>query len=168
MRCNTEESFWERVDRSAGPACWPWKGTPDVHGYGSFKIAGRQVRAHRFALELTVGPLGALDALHKCVGNRLCCNPAHLYPGNDKMNADDREAQGRTARGEKNGAHTKPERRAFGLRNARHTNPATTPRGDSHGSRTHPEKFFGPRTAAQLEQLARARQARLDKKAVEG
>lgn len=30
---------------------------------------------------------------------RLCCNPAHLKPGTDKENADDRAREGRTYRG---------------------------------------------------------------------
>jgi hypothetical protein len=86
-------------------------------GYGRVRWNRRATYAHRVALALHLGRPLRLDALHKCVGSPACCNPAHLYEGDDKQNVADREAAGRTARG---------------LRNARHTHPETTCRGEGH------------------------------------
>lgn len=41
-------------------------------------------------------------ALHEC-DNRPCCNPAHLFEGTRLENDMDRDAKGRTARGEGHG-----------------------------------------------------------------
>ena len=76
-----EERFWARVDRSGGPgACWPFSGDK-IRGYGRYTTSGhRTVVAHRYAFELTRGPIPAgLDLDHLC-RNKACCNPAHLEP----------------------------------------------------------------------------------------
>ena len=83
--------FWSHVDQ-AGPvpvhapelgSCWTWNGSRVIGGYGEVR---RQVhhrciraRAHRFAYELLVGPIGAFQLDHLC-RNRRCANPAHLEP----------------------------------------------------------------------------------------
>lgn len=105
-----EERFWAMVDKSAGPeGCWPWKGAPDEYGYGLFHVRnlGRTPvkgdpshieRAHRVALRLSgVAIPDGKKALHRC-DNPPCCNPAHLYAGTSKQNAEDRERRGRGKR----------------------------------------------------------------------
>jgi hypothetical protein len=73
------ERFWAHVDRSSGEdADWDWLGTIRRDGYGSFRLPTRQVVAHRFAYELTYGPIPhGLFVTHTC-SNRRCCNPKHL------------------------------------------------------------------------------------------
>lgn len=58
--------------------CWEWQGTIG-HGYGTIKLEGRTVLAHRLMYELHVGPIPPRPACidHLC-RNRRCCNPAHL------------------------------------------------------------------------------------------
>jgi hypothetical protein len=116
-RKTVEERFWEKVDKSAGPdGCWPWMAGTDRGGYGQFKVSGRMVGAHCVAYGLTKGPIAAgLDVLHDC-DNRPCCNPSHLWPGTHTDNMQDAASKGRTARGERNGTHTHPERVARGER----------------------------------------------------
>lgn len=95
--------FWPRVASAGVDDCWMWTGTEHHSGYGSVKIRGKQWSAHQVAYRLTHGtPVN--DVLHSC-GTRLCCNPNHLYDGDDKQNAADRARHGRTARhiGELNG-----------------------------------------------------------------
>lgn len=89
------ERFWLWVDKSAGPdACWPWMGGQHTDGYGHFRVGAKVVTVHRLAYELATGQeLGALHALHTC-DNRLCCNPAHIYPGSNADNAQDRAVAG--------------------------------------------------------------------------
>jgi hypothetical protein len=96
--------FWSRVDRRGPDECWLWRGCTNDKGYGHIRIGGRAGRAigtHQLAYLITHGTLPAM-VLHTC-DVRNCCNPAHLFAGNGKVNADDRERKGR-------GNHAKGER----------------------------------------------------------
>jgi hypothetical protein len=80
-RQSLEDRFWPKVDQSGGPdSCWPWLNRRK-DGYGMFsRDRVTQVRAHRVAYELVVGPIPAgLTLDHLCVV-RHCVNPAHLEP----------------------------------------------------------------------------------------
>ena len=92
------ERFWALVDKKQPEDCWNWRGGTSGNGYGRFR-KGRalegMIPAHVFAYELENGamPKGMLG-LHKC-DNRGCCNPAHIFPGTSKDNAQDCLAKGR-------------------------------------------------------------------------
>jgi hypothetical protein len=94
-------TFWHRVDSSAGPAgCWPWTGAKNDDGYGYASVDGRAVRAPRLAWQMTYGgpiPPG-LDVLHTC-DRPPCCNPAHLFLGDDRVNAAQMARRGRARNG---------------------------------------------------------------------
>ena len=105
--------FWARV--SVGPAdrCWVHRGKAGIKGYRSVTIGGRRQQAHRWAWELTHGPISpGLIIRHRCPGgdNPGCCNVAHLRLGTHADNAADRESDGR------NGMHLHPERARRGPR----------------------------------------------------
>jgi len=84
--------FHANVDRSAGPdGCWPWLRKPMSNGYGQLRGYAGPIGAHRFAWELTNGPIpNGLTIEHNChdrdltclgeqgCPHRLCCNPAHM------------------------------------------------------------------------------------------
>lgn len=105
--------FWARVDMSGGPdACWPWITANKVYRYGRAWFCGRLHGAHRLAWELERGAIpGGLFVLHAC-DRSLCCNPSHLFLGSQADNLRDMMAKGR----------------------------ARPPKGDRHGSRTHPDR----------------------------
>lgn len=78
--------FWSKVQKTAD--CWEWQAGKQGKGrYGSFKVAGRDVYAHRFAYELTYDcqiPAG-LQLDHLC-RNTSCVNPDHLEIVNNREN----------------------------------------------------------------------------------
>jgi hypothetical protein len=82
--------FLRHVDKTDPGGCWLWLGRGATNGrYGSLRVDGRAVRAHRRSYELFVGPIPeGLDVLHSC-DRGLCVNPAHLRPGTHRQNMDD-------------------------------------------------------------------------------
>lgn len=85
-----EDRLWSSVERGLEEACWPWTGRTQNNGYGLVSVDGKHFRAHRYAYELSNGPIptgytidhtchdpkqcdGGVDCPH-----RRCCNPAHL------------------------------------------------------------------------------------------
>lgn len=93
--------FWGKVHKT--PACWLWTAST-VRGYGQFTLprtCGVQphVSAHRYAWELTNGPItDNLSVLHRC-DTPLCCNPNHLFLGTQAENLEDARAKGRLVDG---------------------------------------------------------------------
>jgi hypothetical protein len=83
--------FWAKVDRKESNECWNYLGYLDKDGYGNFWDGYTTVRAHRYAWEIsrkTTVPDGKL-ILHLC-DNRRCCNPMHIYCGDNSDNMCDR------------------------------------------------------------------------------
>ncbi len=92
-----EQTFWSRVDQSGGAdACWPWLRGLTGGGYGHTWYEGRQIAAHRAAMQYTLGRQLTPDemACHRC-DNRPCCNPAHLFVGTAFDNNLDMTVKGR-------------------------------------------------------------------------
>jgi Autographiviridae endonuclease len=107
-----EERFWRKVVKLEGPdACWEWIGyiqpidARGNGGYGRFRISkGNWGWAHNFAYQIQHGPLAKGEcSLHTC-DNRRCVRGAHLFKGTRTINAADRDAKGRTSRGERHSA----------------------------------------------------------------
>lgn len=89
-----EDRFWAKVNKNGpipahrldlGP-CWLWTGTDNGDGYGVMRVGSRndgtrrQVKAHRLAYELLVGPIPqGMQPDHLC-RNRACVNPTHIEP----------------------------------------------------------------------------------------
>lgn len=122
-----------RVNEETG--CWEWqkyRQVPPNLPYGRITVAKRSRMAHRVMYEMKVGAIPkGLCVLHRC-DNPPCCNPDHLFLGTKTENIADRDAKGRTARGEKHGRRTKPERTARGSRNGSCTHPGIR-KGERNG-----------------------------------
>jgi HNH endonuclease len=70
--------FWARIERGSPENCWPYRGAPRKHGYGSVIWEGKPTSPHRVAYLLAHGSPRGGHVKHTC-GYKLCCNPAHLY-----------------------------------------------------------------------------------------
>lgn len=102
--------FWSKVGPADANGCRDWQAGRYRAGYGAFKAQGRQIKAHRFAYELANGPIpDGLFACHRC--DRPCCVAVeHIFIGTSAENTADRDAKGRTARGERSGSVMHPEK----------------------------------------------------------
>lgn len=118
--------FWSYVRKTK--KCWHWVGGLHANGYGQFWLSsrGQSVGAHVYSFTLKHGE-PKHSVLHSCNGPRHCVNPAHLYDGNDKDNARDRDTHGKTVRGT----------RWYAV----HEEHTEQQRGDKHWSRRMPERL---------------------------
>lgn len=90
--------FWKKVNIGSESICWPLKGRIRLDGYGDIKVQGKMLLVHRVAWELTNGPIpNRLYVCHSC-DNKQCCNPSHLFLGNQGDNMADAIRKGRTKR----------------------------------------------------------------------
>lgn len=113
-------------------------------GYASFVLctdAGKITRkAHRLVCEAFNGscPPGKDVCAHRD-GDKTRNVPENVYWATAQENTDDREAHGRTARGETSGAALHPEKWARGDDHWTRRHPERVTRGDSHYRRARPE-----------------------------
>jgi hypothetical protein len=128
------ERFWSKVIKTEDPnACWIWTGSHDKYGYGYFSSKGKSIKAHRIAYILTHGSIpDGMCICHTC-DVRNCVRIDHLFAATSKENTADRDQKGRTARGERSGAHTHPEKWHSGDEHWTRQKPELLHRGESHG-----------------------------------
>jgi hypothetical protein len=88
-----EVRFWEKVRRGTPEQCWEWTGSRNK-GYGQINIHRKACKAHRVAWSLAHGDPGEQHVLHRC-DNPPCCNPAHLFLGDQRANVLDMYRKGR-------------------------------------------------------------------------
>ncbi len=90
---NDEKRFWSKVEKT--DTCWLWRGALQPNGYGYFKLAGKNLKAHRYSYYLAHGEEpGAFFVCHTC-DNPRCVNPEHLWLGTQLDNIKDMLAKGR-------------------------------------------------------------------------
>ena len=103
-RAKLIDRFWKKVRKTAEAGCWLWTGSTIKGGYGTIKVNGVVMLAHRVSWILAGRELpGSLWVLHDC-DTPPCVNPDHLFLGTHQDNVDDKVQKGRSHRptGEKN------------------------------------------------------------------
>ena len=90
------QEFWAKVRKT--DECWLWTGSHNNKGYGSYRIGGKTIGAHRVSWELQFGPIadGAV-VMHLC-DNPPCVRPSHLALGGQSANIADAFRKGRISR----------------------------------------------------------------------
>jgi hypothetical protein len=80
-KATIRKRFESRVEKTGPDECWNWKLKPGTAGYGSLSMGRGKAPAlaHRIAWELANGPVPEGLFVRQRCGNRLCCNPAHLF-----------------------------------------------------------------------------------------
>lgn len=100
-----KQHFEARLQRNADTGCLEWTGSRIATGYGRVRHNGRLACTHRLAYMFAHGeiPEGQY-VLHRC-DNPPCCNPDHLFLGDQFDNMRDMIRKGRlyNRTGSKNG-----------------------------------------------------------------
>ena len=98
QRKDLSERFWAKVQETE--TCWTWTAALLKTGYGSIRVDGKAMRAHRVAYELAKGPIPEGALLRHTCDNPKCVNPDHLIPGTKSDNTKDAIERGQHAVGE--------------------------------------------------------------------
>lgn len=105
QRQSAERRLLDGVHRNPANGCWEWHRHRSVKGYGKTSVGGSSRRisclAHRLSYALFCGPIPDEQFVcHRC-DNPRCCNPVHLFPGDQQANMDDMKAKGHSTQGER-------------------------------------------------------------------
>ena len=97
-RTNPKDRLLSKVSVDDG-GCWNYMGRLDRCGYGSFKIGGRNLGAHKVSYILHKGDFdqSKFEMMHNC-HNRRCINPEHITAGTHKDNMGCMETRRRMTR----------------------------------------------------------------------
>lgn len=88
------DRFWQRVPNRPDDGCWEWEGKRKK-GYGLLSVNGRRLYAHRISAAMHFGMFDQrMFVCHAC-DNPACVRPSHLFLGDARSNALDRNKKGR-------------------------------------------------------------------------
>ncbi len=77
--------FWAKVNKADD--CWEWTAGKNKEGYGVFSLRRQPIGAHRFAYELSHGPIQAKLAIDHLCRNHSCVRPEHMEPVTSRENS---------------------------------------------------------------------------------
>jgi hypothetical protein len=88
------DRFYDKVTIVSESGCWIWTGAVS-NGYGSLKVDGQNIRAHRFSYEVHCGEIEDGNVICHSCDVPLCVNPDHLWSGTQSENILDCSKKGR-------------------------------------------------------------------------
>ena len=118
-----DEIFRARINTDGPGGCWIWTDYTNIMGYGATRSfdGTPMVAVHRLIWQFSHGNITSEQfVLHKCDVPR-CCNPEHLFLGNDAINHADMVAKGRHAHGERTNRAKLTEAQALAIMQQRPT-----------------------------------------------
>ena len=119
MKPTTIERFESKFVRGPADECWLWTAATGGSGYGIFSDGGRLTGAHRFSYKTHVGPIPSGMHVLHHCDTRLCVNPSHLFLGTHADNAADMVSKNRQVQGDSHWSRTQPEKLVRGDRHGR-------------------------------------------------
>lgn len=84
------QRVWDNVVIDANSGCWVWTASLNASGYGQTMVDRKMARVHRLVYEDMAGPIPDGLVLDHLCRNRSCCNPHHLEPVTQRVNAVER------------------------------------------------------------------------------
>ena len=132
--------------------CWEWMGYRNENNYG---VLNHKL-THRIMWELIHKPLiSSIHVLHTC-DNPPCCNPNHLFLGDQIDNMLDRDSKNRVAHGENHYKHKLTLEQIELIKKLRHTGLTMKQLGDQFNvcAATICHVLHGNRYAREYETLA--------------
>lgn len=80
-KATLQKRFEAKVRKARPDECWLWTDKPIASGYGKLSTGhgSSPILAHRLAWQLANGDIPEGLFVKQQCGNRLCCNPTHLY-----------------------------------------------------------------------------------------
>lgn len=97
----SDDSFWLHVLKGDKDTCWPFTGYRMKNGYGqtgTYRFGTRYAHVIAFCLANNRKLTSHENVCHSC-DNPICCNPWHLFAGNQSDNLQDMVAKGRSNKG---------------------------------------------------------------------
>lgn len=100
FRFKTKIEFTEHLAPNVPKLCWQFTGAIQKSGHGRVWHNKKMHLVHRLVYKMYGNPLEDNEVLrHKC-HNPACCNPAHLTPGTQHQNMQDKVKADRQPKGE--------------------------------------------------------------------
>lgn len=82
-----EARIFRQLVENPATGCWEWTGSLHPSGYGRVVVGARRFQTHRWVWTFLCGEIPTGLQLDHLCRNRICCNPEHLEPVDNRTNS---------------------------------------------------------------------------------